>query len=137
MPEGSSVQQRRPKNLVLILAREFASKLATPTFVNDAEGTLVYYNEPAEVVLGRTFAEAGEMPAEQWSSIFAVERPDGSPMPLEEIPGGIALLQRRPAHTVLRMTGLDGIPRELSVTAFPLLAHRDELVGVVNIFWEA
>ena len=63
MRDGPSVQ-RRPKNLVLILAREFASKLATPTFVNDAEGTLVYYNEPAEGVLGRSFAEAGEMPAE-------------------------------------------------------------------------
>src|SRR6187402_1114437 len=126
MPEGSSVQQRRPKNLVLILAREFASKLATPTFVNDAEGTLVYYNEPAEVVLGRSFAEAGEMPAEQWSSLFSVERPDGTTMPLEEIPGGIAMIERRPAHRELRMTGLDGVRRDLSVTAFPLLAHTDE-----------
>ena len=105
--------------------------------MNDAEGTLVYYNEPAEDVLGRSFAEAGEMPAEQWSSLFSVERPDGSPMPLEEIPGGIALLQQKPAHTSLRMTGLDGVPHELSVTAFPLLTHKDELVGVVNIFWEA
>ena len=35
------------------------------------------------------------------------------------------------------MTGLDGVPHELSVTAFPLLTHKDELVGVVNIFWEA
>ena len=136
MGDGPSVQ-RRPKNLVLILAREFASKLATPTFVNDAEGTLVYYNEPAEDVLGRGFAEAGEMPADQWSSLFAVERLDGSPMPLEEIPGGIALLQQKPAHASLRMTGLDGVPHELSVTAFPLLTHKDELVGVVNIFWEA
>ena len=74
MADGPSVQ-RRPKNLVLILAREFASKLATPTFVNDAEGTLVYYNEPAEGVLGRSFAEAGEMPVDQWSSLFSVERP--------------------------------------------------------------
>ena len=65
MPDGPSVQ-RRPKNLVLILAREFALKLAAPTFVNDAEGTLVYYNEPTEGVLGRSFAEAGEMPADQW-----------------------------------------------------------------------
>ena len=136
MRDGPSVQ-RRPKNLVLILAREFASKLATPAFVNDAEGTLVYYNEPAEVVLGRSFAEAGEMPAEQWSSLFSVERPDGTPMPLEEIPGGIAMIERRPAHRELRMTALDGVRRDLSVTAFPLLAHTDELVGVVNIFWEA
>ena len=89
------------------------------------------------MILGRSFAVAGEMPAEQWSSLFSVERPDGSPMPLEEIPGGIAMLEQRPAHRSLRMTGLDGVAHELSVTAFPLLAHKDELVGVVNIFWEA
>lgn len=29
---------REPKTLVLILAREFASKLATPVFVADSEG---------------------------------------------------------------------------------------------------
>ena len=52
------------KSLILILAREFASKLATATFISDAAGRLVYYNEPAERILGRTFAEAGEMPAE-------------------------------------------------------------------------
>ena len=66
-----------------------------------------------------------------------MERLDGTSMPLEEIPGGIAMLEQRPAHRQLRMTALDGIQRELSVTAFPLLAHKDELVGVVNIFWEA
>jgi PAS domain-containing protein len=137
MGDGPNVQQRRQKNVVLILAREFASKLATPTFLNDAAGTLIYYNEPAEAIIGRSFAEAGEMPADQWSSMFEVERLDGSPMPLEEIPGGIALMERRPAHNSLRMTGLDGVPHELSVTAFPLLTHKDELVGVVNIFWEA
>src|SRR5438093_13520920 len=65
-----AVQGRRQKNLVLILAREFASKLATPMFVADADGNLVFYNEPAEIILGRTFAEAGEMPAEDWADLF-------------------------------------------------------------------
>ena len=52
------------------------------------------------------------------------------------MPGGIALLERRPAHRSLRITGLDGERREIAVTAFPLLARPDELVGVVAIFWE-
>ena len=130
------VDERRQKNLVLILTREFASKIATATFVADAEGNLVYYNEAAETILGRTFAEAGEMPAAEWAQLFEVEELDGSPMPLERMPAGIALLERRPAHHSFRIAGLDGVKREISVTALPLLARTDDLVGVVAIFWE-
>ena len=131
------VETRRQKNLVLILARQFASKLATPTFVADAEGNLVFYNEPAERLLGRAFAEAGEVKAEEWASLYKVEELDGTPIPLERNPGGIALLERRPAHSQLRITGLDGVRREIQATAFPLMSTPDDLVGMVAIFWEA
>jgi PAS domain-containing protein len=130
------VQGRKQKNLVLILAREFASTLATPVFVADAEGNLVFYNEPAEIVLGQPFAEAGEMPAERWADIFRLERLDGSPLPLDEIPAGVALLERREAHAEFRLTGLDGVRRDISATALPLFARDDQLVGVVALFWE-
>jgi PAS domain-containing protein len=131
------VEMRRQKNLVLILARQFASMLATPTFVADADGNLVFYNEPAEQLLGRTFAEAGEVKAEEWASLYKVEELDGTPIPLERNPGGIALLERRPAHSHLRITGLDGVRREIQATAFPLMSTPDDLVGMVAIFWEA
>lgn len=121
---------------MLILAREFASKLATPVFIADAAGDLVYFNEPAEAILGRTYGEAGEISASEWSSLFDVEELDGTPMPLESIPAGIALLERRPAHHVFRMRGLDGRSHVISATAFPLLTSVSELVGVVAIFWE-
>lgn len=130
------IQGRRQKNLVLILAREFASKLATPMFVTDEEGKLVYYNEPAELVLGRSFAEAGELSAESWGETFKVSRLDGSPMPLEEMPGGVALLKRREAHSALRITSLDGVVHTIEVTAFPLLDREDRPVGTVTVFWE-
>jgi len=131
------MEGRRQKNLVLILAREFASKLATATFVSDADGYLVFYNEPAEAILGQTFAQAGGMHAEEWAGQFQVEELDGSPLPLDKMPGGIALLERRPAHHTFRITGLDGVKREISVTAFPLLTRTDEFVGMVSIFWQA
>lgn len=35
----------KSKHLILILAREFASKLAMPMFVADAKGDVVFYNE--------------------------------------------------------------------------------------------
>jgi len=127
---------RRQKNLVLILAREFASKLATPTFIVDADGDLVFYNEPAEEVIGRTFSEAGEMRPEQWSEMFQTTDLDGRPLELSELPAGIAFTTQRPAHGVHRIVGLDEVPRILAVTAFPLFAHTAEFVGMVAIFWE-
>jgi PAS domain-containing protein len=124
------------KSLILILAREFASKLATAMFITDAAGRLVYYNEPAEVLLGRTFAEAGEMPAEEWPELFAVRFLDGRPMALEQMPEGIALLERRAAHGAYRITSLDGRDRAFEVTAFPLFARETEFEGTVILFWE-
>ena len=127
---------RRHKNLVLILAREFASKLATPMFVTDADGNLVFFNEPAEVILGRSFTEAGEMPAAEWASLFQVEDVRGGPIDLGQMPAGIAFTQREPAHGSIVIRGLNGVRRTISVTAFPLFAHTAEFVGVVAIFWE-
>jgi PAS domain-containing protein len=48
--------------LPLILAREFADNVATPFLVLDAEGTLVFFNERAEQIIGTTWAEFGELP---------------------------------------------------------------------------
>ena len=126
----------RQKNLVLILAREFASKLATATLVSDAEGNLVFFNEPAEAVLGRTFAEAGEMPADAWASLFQVEDLEGNRVSLESMPAGVAFVRREPAHGVIRIIGFDNVRRTISVTALPLFAHPGDFVGVVAIFWE-
>jgi PAS domain-containing protein len=130
------VEGRSQKHLALILARELASQLATATFIADANGELVFYNEPAEELLGQTFAEAGSMPAESWGSLFRVEDVDGAPIPLERMPAGVAFTERRPAHGSIWITGLDGRRRLISVTALPLLASRTELVGVVAVFWQ-
>jgi PAS domain-containing protein len=126
----------RSKHLVLILAREFASNLATPTLITDERGCLIYYNEAAEEVLGRSFSEVGEMLLDEWSSQFSPRTVDSEePLPLEERPTGIALNERRPAQGRIRVTSVDGVDRDDAVTAFPLFAHTDELVGTVTIFW--
>ncbi|HXF97142.1 MAG TPA: PAS domain-containing protein [Gaiellaceae bacterium] len=130
------MEGRAQRHLVLILARELASKLATPALVSDASGELVFYNEPAGELLGRTYAEAGALPAARWSELFAVEDEEGRPLPLERMPAGVAFAERRPAHGRVRITALDGRRRLLSVTAIPLFASAAELVGVVALFWE-
>jgi PAS domain-containing protein len=128
--------EARQKHLILILAREFASRLATPMLIADEQGNLVFYNEPAEVVIGRTFAEAGEMPASEWGSLFQIEDLDGNAIPFEQLPVSIALFQRRPAHATVRFVALNGRRRIAVVNAFPLFARASELSGVVLIFWE-
>jgi PAS domain-containing protein len=126
----------RHKHLVLILAREFAENLATPMLITDERGWLVFFNEAAEEVLGRPFAEVGEMPIAEWSAQYSPRSAESDePVPLERRPTGIALYERRAAHERLRMTSVDGVAREVEVTAFPLFAHADELIGTVTIFW--
>jgi PAS domain-containing protein len=129
------VARRRSKHLVLILAREFASNLATPTLIADDRGQLVFYNEAAEEIVGMTFAETGEMPLDEWTASFSPRTLDSEALPPERRPSRIALDERRPTHQRFLITGRDGVDREVAVTAFPLFAHADEFVGIVTIFW--
>ena len=54
----------------IILTRQLAGYLSVPLFLVDPKGDLLFYNEPAEAILGRRFDETGAMPAAVWSSIF-------------------------------------------------------------------
>jgi PAS domain-containing protein len=129
--------KQRPKHLVLILAREFASNLATPTLITDHRGRLVFFNEAAEAILGRSFAEVGELPRSEWPVMFSPRTLDDVPLAPEDTPGGRALRSQRPVHDDFRITGLDGVDRDIAATVFPLFAHVDEFSGVVAIFWDA
>ena len=123
------------KQLLLILAREFTANLSTPGLIADAEGTLVFYNEAAEAVVGKRFSETGELPLEEWLLTFEPRTTESEPLPPERRPAHIALMERRPAHERYLVTSTDGIEREIEVTAFPLFAHMEEFVGIVAIFW--
>ena len=57
------------KAVELILMRQLASYLAVPIFLVDPDGNLLYYNEPAERLLGRRYDETGEMPVAEWSRV--------------------------------------------------------------------
>jgi PAS domain-containing protein len=123
------------KQLVLVLARAFASNLSTPALLADARGHLVYYNEAAELVVGKRFAEIGELPIEEWLDPFAPRASTGELLPREQRPTWIALNDRRPAHLRYMVTSADGVEREIEVSAFPLFAHAEEFVGAIVLFW--
>jgi PAS domain-containing protein len=130
------VERTAQKSLPLILAREFAVNLATPLSILDESGTLVFFNEPAERLIGQTWAELGELTEEEWQGRFSAERLDGTPVGNEDLPHAVARRERHPTHETLVLKMLDGRHRTLSVTAIPLLGREDEVVGVVAVFWE-
>jgi PAS domain-containing protein len=124
------------KAVELILMRQLASCLAVPVFLVDPEGTLLYYNEPAERLLGSRYDETGEMPASEWSTVFTPTAEDGSTLPPEELALSAALRKWHPAHRGLIIRGLDGVTRRIAVTAFPLEGQGGRRLGAVAIFWE-
>jgi len=124
------------KAVELILMRQLASCLAVPVFLVDPEGTLLYYNEPAERLLGRRYDETGEMPASEWAAMFTPTAEDGSPLPADELALSVALRKWHPAHRGLIIRSLDGVTRRIAVTAFPLEGQGGRRLGAVAIFWE-
>jgi PAS domain-containing protein len=124
------------RSLPLILARELASNLATPMFLMDAAGALVYYNEAADGLIGRSFAELGEIPVTEFGEMLRLRDVGRAPLRRRDTPTAIAFSERRPAHRVLRATGYDGVERVVEVTAYPLFGTADEMHGVVTVFWQ-
>jgi PAS domain-containing protein len=120
----------------LILARHLATHLAVPAFLVEPDGTMVFFNEAAEKVLGRRFDDAGKMPFEEWTSIFAVRDSEGEPLDIDELPLVKVLRNNRPWHAKFEITGLDGAKRSLEVSAFPLEAQGQRHLGAVALFWE-
>lgn len=119
----------------LILLKQWATYLDIPIWLMDDHGDLLFYNEPAEAVLGLRFDEAGRINADELSALFITTRVDGSAMPTEELPVVIALRKGHPAHGALRIRAINHIWRTINVTAFPIDASARRL-GVVAMFWE-
>jgi PAS domain-containing protein len=124
------------KAIELILTRQLASYLAMPIFLVDADGTLVFYNEPAERILGRRFDETGEMVASEWATAFVPTDDAGRLLAPETLPLAIACVERRPAHAELWIRGLDQVSRRIEATALPLLGLGGRFVGALAVFWE-
>jgi PAS domain-containing protein len=117
------------------LFRQLASYLAMPTFIVDPRGTLVFYNEPAETIIGKRFEETGEMSLDKWSTAFHPTDEQGRPLDSQPMPLMVAFNERRPTHRSLWIQGLDGVRRHIEATAFPLVGQSDRFLGAVVFFW--
>jgi PAS domain-containing protein len=120
----------------IILTRQLAEYLSVPAFLVDPKGDLLFYNEPAEAILGRRFEESGGMPAEEWSRCFAPVDDDGQPIATADLPLMITLATRLPAHKRFRIVGHDGVSRRIEVTAIPIAGLHGGFLGAAALFWE-
>lgn len=121
----------------MILLRQLASYLALPIWMMDADGNLVFYNEPAESLLGIQFDDAGPLHAEELAEMFRTTDREGNPLKDEDLPVVAAFARRQPAHGELRFCGMDGVWRDVEISAMPIEGQGQRFLGVFATFWES
>jgi PAS domain-containing protein len=125
-----------PKPIQIILARQLASSLAVPILLVDPEGTLIFYNESAEVILDQRFEETGEMPADAWTGLFAIADEARNPIAPEDRPTMLAISERKPFSRTVWMRCGRHEWLHVNITAYPLIGEARQFLGVKMLFWE-
>ncbi len=120
----------------LILSRQLADCLSVPVFIVDPEGNLLFYNPPAEKILGKKFEETGPMPVGDWGTSFLPHDEDGKPIPPEGLPLVQAINTHLPAHRTFWIKSMDGNSARISVTAIPIVGRSKKFSGAMAIFWD-
>jgi PAS domain-containing protein len=124
------------KPIELILLKELVSQLGYPVTMVDAEGRVIFLNQPAEELLGRRHNDTGELPIKDLAELFAPLDADGNPLPLEELPIRVALRDRRPKQGQLYVHDAEGKPHRITTTSIPLDGQGGTLLGAMSIYWE-
>jgi PAS domain-containing protein len=124
------------RDVGLILMRQLASGLAVPTLIADETGDLLFFNEPAEFLLGQRFDEIGDMERGEFTRSFALRDEEGNELSEDQVPLTVAMRERRAVHRRVSGRGFDGVDRKVEITAFPLLGAGGHLIGGVAMFWE-
>lgn len=120
----------------IILNRQLADCLSIPVFITDTTGNLIFYNEPAELILGTRFEDTGEMKVEMWSTIFKPLDEEGNNLPPEELPLVKTLKDCIPYHKTFWIESLKGKAEKISVTSYPIVGRTGKFSGAVAIFWK-
>ena len=120
----------------MILSRQFADGLSIPVFLIDPEGNLLFYNEPAEDLLGKRFEETGAMPVEVWSTMFKPVDEEGTPIPPPKLPLVKTLTNQQPHHGIIWIESLKGEKNRISVAAIPIIGRPNRFLGAMAIFWK-
>lgn len=121
----------------VILNRQLADCLSLPAFITDTAGNLIFYNEPAEEILGKRFEDTGEMPVAVWSTVFKPVDENGAAIPPAELPLVKTLADAYPYHSEFWIESLQGKKQKISVTSYPIIGRTGKFLGAVAIFWKS
>lgn len=120
----------------MILSRQLADSLSVPVFLVDPEGNLLFYNPPAEAILGKKFEDTGPMPVGDWGTSFFPHEEDGTPIPPEGLPLVQTINTEIPAHRTFWIKSLKGNSTRISVTSIPIIGRAGKFSGAMAIFWD-
>jgi PAS domain-containing protein len=121
--------------LLLVQARNLITNLALPALLTDPEGRLLFFNDAAAALLGRSFEEVGRLSREQWAREVGPLDEQGQPLAAaDSLPLARALRGGRPAQGRFRARlGESGV-REVKLSALPLL-EPGHFEGALVVFW--
>jgi PAS domain-containing protein len=136
VPPRLAGRRRSRHHVEVVLLRRLAGRLLMPMIAQDADGRLLFYNQAAEPLIGRPFAEVGPVELGEWYDGFRPTDEDGSTIKMEDHPLHVARLRQQPSHRRLFFQGLDGVRHQIEGAAFPLLGQCNRHLGAVGIFWE-
>jgi PAS domain-containing protein len=120
----------------MILSRQLADCLSVPVFLVDPQGNLLFYNPPAEEILGEKFEDTGPMPVGVWGTDFTPHEEDGSIIPPKGLPLVQTINTQLPAHRTFWIKGLNGKSSKISVTSIPIMGRSAKFCGAMAIFWD-
>ena len=121
----------------LILARQLASRLVVPVLLVDSNGDTLFFNEPAEAILGTPFNDVDSMTFAERAAFLSPRDLGGGRVAAGDLPGMVAMRERRPSHGILDVAGLDGVRRPVEATGIPLEGAGGHMLGALVIMWTA
>jgi len=124
------------KSIEIILYRQLASYIATPSFMLDSDGSIVYCNKSAEEILGVQFSEMGEVTTNNWQIIFAPKDKHGKTISIERSPLFISSTQFLISHGIFHIINLNGELKHIKLFAIPVINIMDIYLGTIAFFQE-
>lgn len=120
----------------IILSRQWAEYLSTPVFLTDPEGNMLYYNPPAEKLLGRPYDDRGPVPVEMWSKVFKPKDANGHELSPQDLPLVRTLQKKEPAQGSFYIESITGDTHHLFVTSIPIIGLSKRFLGAIALFWK-
>ena len=110
--------------------RELLESLPAAIYTTDAEGRITFFNQAAVELAGTT----PELGSDQWCVTWQLYEPDGTPLPHDACPMGVALKEGRPVRGAEAVAERpDGSRVPFIPYPTPLYDPTGALIGAVNM----